>query len=123
MPTIQSGLFRCIPPWDLIVQVFELLQLPTEFPAHFQRTEICSEKSDSIVALLEPYYKPAKAKQYLEYTDQKRWCTILRQLLAPYGWSLISREQTREKKKITVYSVELGDGCSALSAPVQVEFT
>jgi hypothetical protein len=117
----KSSIFRCSPPWDTVLQVFQILQLPTEFPTEFQRNQIQTDYSDSAVALLEPYYKPAKAKQYLEYTDEKRWCTILRQILQLHGWTLLSREMTRDRKKLVLYSVE-HLSAEALNAPVQVSF-
>jgi len=117
----KSTIFRCFPPWETVLQVFQILQLPTEFPTEFQRNQIQTDYSDSAVALLEPYYKPAKARQYLEYTDEKRWCTILRQLLQLYGWTLLSRETTRDRKKIVLYSVERST-TDLLSTPVQVSF-
>jgi hypothetical protein len=50
--------------------------------------------------MLEPYYIPCKARQFLEYTDKKRWITILRQIVEPHGWELVTKETTRNNKKI-----------------------
>ena len=105
MPT-KHPLFREIPSWQVVLDIFKMLGLGTEFPMTFQREFLKSEEFSSAADILQPYYIPCKAKQYLEYTDAARWCTILRQLLAPHNYTLSSKETTRQGKKITFYTVE-----------------
>jgi hypothetical protein len=102
----HGNLFRQIPPWTLIEDVLSLLGLSRYPPYTFQRNEISLDQSIDAVALIEPYYIPSKAKQFLSHTDEKRWVTVLRHLLEHHGWSVISKETTRDRKKTIVYSVQ-----------------
>lgn len=105
MPT-KHPLFREIPSWQVVLDIFRMLGLGTDFPMSFQRELLKSDEFSGAAAILQPYYIPCKAKQYLEYTDAARWCTILRQLLAPHNYQLSAKETTRQGKKITIYTVE-----------------
>lgn len=102
----QSSLFRKLPPWTLVTQVLSLMNLPSQFPFSFQRRDLNLNNSIEAVSLLEPYYKPCKAKQYLGYTDEARWITILRHILEIYNYEIISQETTRDKKKTIVYTIK-----------------
>jgi hypothetical protein len=117
----KHPLFREIPPWLLVLQVLSMLNLPTDIPYTFQRQDMKLDASPTIVALLEPYYIPCKAKQYLEYTPDHRWITILRHLLLPHGYVLISQETTRDKKKAIFYSIERA--YSTLREAIQMDFS
>ena len=116
----HKNLFREIPPWHLIEEVLDMLGLSKHPPFTFQRSEIGLEHSVDAVALLEPYYIPSKARQFLSHTDEKRWITILRHILEHHGWSVVSKETTRDKKKTIVYSVQRVN--TVMNAPVQVMF-
>ena len=113
-------LFSKVPPWDVVLQVLTLLELPTSFPIVIQRQDISLENSDEIAAMLEPYYKPCKAKQFLSYTDERRFITILRHILQPYNIQIESKETTRQKKKATIYTIKK-DECLIVE-PVHVTF-
>jgi N-acetyl-anhydromuramyl-L-alanine amidase AmpD len=89
-----------------------LLNLPIHFPVSFQRSDINLEGSIEAASLLEPYYKPCKAKQYLEHTDEARWVTILRHSLDIYGYEILSQETTRDKKKTIIYTISLRKGAT-----------
>jgi hypothetical protein len=98
-------LFTEIPPWTIVLEALSMLNLSTDFPLTFQRQDISLERSIELAALLEPFYKPCKAKQFLEYTDEKRWITILRQICRPHGISVSSKETTRQNKKAIIYTI------------------
>ena len=117
----QHALFRKIPPWLLILRVFSLLNLPTEIPYTFQKQDIKIDNSIEIVSLLEPYYIPCKAKQFLEHTPVHRWITILRHLLTPHGYVILSQETTRDKKKVIFYSIERAQ--SVIREAIQMDFS
>jgi hypothetical protein len=102
----HSNLFRQIPPWPIIEDVLFMLNLSKYPPFTFQRSDISLEQSIDAVSLIEPYYIPSKARQFLSHTDEKRWVTILRHLLEHHGWSVVSKETTRDKKKTILYSVQ-----------------
>jgi hypothetical protein len=116
----SCNLFLKIPPWDVVLQVLTLLELPTTFPIVLQRHDISLNNSDEIASLLEPYYKPCKAKQFLTYTDQRRFITILRHILQPYNICIESKETTRQKKKATIYTINKDD--TIITEPVQIVF-
>jgi len=115
------ALFRTIPPWTLVLQVLSMLHLSTEIPYTFQKQDIQLENSAQLVALLEPYYIPCKAKQYLEYTTNTRWVTILRHIVEPHGYILVSQETTRDKKKAIFYTIERAS--SKLNQAIQIDFS
>jgi hypothetical protein len=102
----HKNLFRQIPPWSLVVEILDMLGLSKYPPYTFQRDEICIDQSIDAVSLLEPYYVPCKAAQFLSHTDKKRWITILRHILECHRWSLIGKETTRNKKKAIIYSIQ-----------------
>jgi hypothetical protein len=116
----HKNLFREIPPWHLIEEVLDILGLSKHPPFTFQRNEIRLEQTIEAVSLLEPYYIPSKARQFLSHTDEKRWITVLRHILENHGWSVISKETTRDKKKTIIYSVQRVN--TVMSTPVEVTF-
>lgn len=120
MPT-KHPLFREIPSWQVVLDIFKILGLGTEFPTSFQREMLKSDEFPAAAGILQPYYIPCKAKQYLEYTDAARWCTILRQLLQPHNYQLSAKETTRQGKRITIYSVERAT--NHIQQPVVIDFS
>jgi hypothetical protein len=118
---VEHSLFREIPPLTLVLQVLSMLGLATEIPFTFQKQDIRLEKSLEIVGLLEPYYIPCKAKQFLEYTPDHRWITILRHILLPHGYIIASQETTRDAKKAIFYTVERAYGL--LREAIQMDFS
>ena len=116
----NDRLFLEIPPCSLVYQVLKMLGLGTEFPVTFQQSDISLENSVEIAGILQPYYKPKVAEQYLAYTDQKRWITVLRHILAPHGYTIQYRETTRNKKKAVLYTIQRNG--NTILAPVQITF-
>ena len=101
-----SKLFRKPPPWSCILEVLRLLGIPTKFPTTIVKADIDLDNSAHAAYILEPYYIPCKARQFLEYTDKQRWITILRQILNPHGWELVAKESTRGNVKVTQYTIQ-----------------
>ncbi len=114
-------LFTEIPPWTIVLEALYMLNLSDEFPITFQRHDISLERSIELAALLEPFYKPCKAKQFLEYTDEKRWITILRQICKPHGLSVNSKETTRHNKKAIIYTITKSE--ATIIEPVCITFS
>ena len=102
----RHPLFRCIPPWSIILKVLTMLNISSSVPTTFQRSDIIITDSGHAVAELEPYYYPCKAKRFLSFTDSSRWITILRHILAPHGYCLTTKETTRNEKKVILYTIE-----------------
>jgi hypothetical protein len=114
-------LFREVPPWTTVLEVFALLRLPREFPATFQKQDIDLSRSDEAVALLEAYYIPCKARTFLDYTSEIRWITILRHILLPHAYILSIQETTRNKQKAIFYTIERA--YNTLSEAIKLDFS
>lgn len=107
---------REVPPWTTVLEVLSLLNLPSIIPYTFTKDMVSLENSDQAVDLLQAYYVPCKAKQFLENTDQVRWVTILRHILLPHGYVVLMQETTRQKKKTILYTV---DRASVVDGPLR----
>jgi hypothetical protein len=114
-------LFREIPPLDLVKSIIGMLSIPTDFPVTFQKKDINLSQSPEAAYLLEPYYKPCKAKRYLDTTDNTRWITVIRHILQPHGWKISYQETTRDKKKAIFYTIQPVD--DVLLNPVELDFS
>ncbi len=121
---MKHSLFREIPPWAVVSEVLSLLKLSTQPPFTFQKSAIELSRSPEAVDLLVPYYLPCKANQFLEYTDEKRWITILRHILSPHGYVILSKETTRDKQKTILYTIDRVSVVEGpLRQPVNIEFS
>ena len=118
----KHPLFRKCPPWVEILEIFRILELPTEFPYSFTKDMINIEFSSHAVALLYPYYKPCKAKQFLENTmDQVRWITVLRHCLFLHGYRMDRQETTRNYNKVILYTISRST--DTLCSRISVDFS
>lgn len=120
MPT-KHPLFREIPPLSLVLELCQQLGLSTEFPVTFQREQLSAAEFSNAAALLEPYYIPCKAKQYLYDTDDHRWITILKHIFLPHAYVIVSYETTRNRKKTTFYTIQRAEG--QLKEAISVDFS
>lgn len=118
-----SRIFRETPPWSIVLTILGLLNLSTNPPYSFKKSDITLDKSADAAFLLEPYYIPCKARYYLDQTDEKRWVVILKHIMEPHGWALVSKETTRDKKKVTIYSIyRCADTDAVLKQPILIDF-
>jgi hypothetical protein len=99
-------LFREFPPWEIVVQILNMLNISTHFPTTFQRSDLIFDRAPEAIMLLRPYYKPCKARQYLEDVPEQRWITLLRHILMANGYEMKSQETTRNKKKAILYTIQ-----------------
>lgn len=113
---MKQSVFREIPPWTVVAEVLTMLKLSTEPPFTFQKSAIDLSRSPEAVDLLVSYYMHCKAAQFLEFTDGKRWITILRHILNPHGYVIIPHETTRDKKKVIMYTI---DRISVVEGPLR----
>jgi hypothetical protein len=115
---------REVPPWTTVLEVLSLLNLPSDIPYTFQKGDISLANKDQAADLLFPYYIPCKAKQFLDHTDEVKWITVLRHILLPHGYVILSQETTRQKKKAIFYTI---DRMSVIEGPlktaVKVDFS
>ncbi len=118
---MASQLFRELPPWTLVLKVFQRLGIPTEFPVTFQREMLHITEMEDILLELHPYYRPNKSKQYLERDlGPKEWITIVRHLLQAHGYELVSKETTRDGKKVVLYTIQR---TTAAKVPLKIDFS
>jgi hypothetical protein len=118
---MTAQLFRELPPWTLVLNLFQKLGVPTEFPGTFQREALQVEHMDDLLAELHPYYKPNKAKLYLERNlCPKEWITVLRHLCEAHGYELSSKETTRYEKKVIFYTIRR---TAAAKVPLKIDFS
>jgi hypothetical protein len=114
-------LFREVPPLTTVLEVLSMLNVPNEFPCTFQKDNLKKENFITCAGILEPYYLPCKARLYLDHTDDLRWITIIRHILAPHGYGITSLETTRNKKKAIFYTIERTSG--VLKAPITIDLS
>ena len=117
----MSCKLREIPPWTTVLEVLTMLNLPSAVPFTFQKSDLRLDDTGSIVGLLEPYYIPCKAREFLGHTSENRWITILRHILQPHGYKILCKETTRNRKKTILYTVDRAEG--ALPQAVKVDFS
>ena len=60
-------------------------------------------KLNEMKDVLETYYLPCKAKNYIVNINEKSCITILRQFIKIHGYTLISKERHIDRKKVNVY--------------------
>jgi hypothetical protein len=118
---MASQIFRELPPWTLVLKLFQGLGVPTEFPGTFQRETLTFVAIDDLLAELYPYYKPNKAKLYLERElGPKEWITVLRHMCEAHGYELSSKETTRDGKKTVFYTIQR---TVASKVPLKIDFS
>lgn len=117
----MSQLFRELPPWTFVLKLFHCIGIPSDFPGTFQRDTLDLSSTDDILAELHPYYKPNKARLYLERDlGPKEWITVLRHLCEAHGYELSSKETTRDGKKIVFYTIQR---TAASKVPLKIDFS
>jgi hypothetical protein len=98
-------MLRSIPPLSLIVQWLKHIDINNFNDFHtFTASSFPFEKFNDVIQQAEPYYYPCKATKYLKGNMTiKKAITILRQLLNPYGYTIITRERTINNSKCYDY--------------------
>lgn len=90
-------LFREVPPKELVETVIQrVLHLKSlQDSTWFSKSSITLDELEQCLPLLEPYYMPCKAKDFLHTTlTPARTITIIRQLLTAAKYELIAQEKT-----------------------------
>ena len=109
----KNQLFAKInPPFDLVKQILGLLINNYPFDdLHYEFTKkIISEKKvlDKIgpyIEELKKYYLKCKHAKYLENIDEKKYITILRQIMRPYNFSIKAYEKYNNGEKYLLYVI------------------
>lgn len=100
-------IFREKPPLELVEQCLKCFGLHSlSDPSLFTKSNCELYAFESYIPLLEPYYIPCKAKEYLyKQLTPSSALTILRQLLHTHSYSLLPSEKSVHGKKSIWYSV------------------
>ncbi len=101
-------LFREIPPVSFVEQLLQTCGLQSiQDPSWFQKHQIQLEAFEELLPILEPFYIPCKAQEYL-YTSftQARAITILRQVLRVHNVNIVSKEKTCGSEKQLWYQLQ-----------------
>ena len=99
------------PPFDLVKQIVGLLINYPFDDIHYEFTKkIISEKKvieriEHFIEELKKYYLKCKHVKYLENIDEKKYITILRQILRPYNYSIKAYEKYNNGEKYLLYVI------------------
>jgi hypothetical protein len=117
--------FRESPPIELINECLSCIGLSgiDDFST-FSKQTINIQKFEECLPLLEPYYLPCKASDYLYKTPftQNQILTILRQVLKVHGVGLKYFEKTIHNVKTTFYQLEIKVPSLAKHSDVTIAF-
>jgi len=107
----KHQLFKNTPPIELVIKViqcfgFEDLNDKGCICKKYFGTMNVIDKLTKLLPELRQYYLPCKAKAYLNELTNNSVLTILRQMLRPHNYVLISREKYINREKLINYNLE-----------------
>ena len=122
MVIIQTQLFRRKLPQSIMLEVIQSFGLDTPkdtrwFSRETMKDTKTVEKMQTISKKLIDYYLPCKARNYLYIITDKISITILRQVLREFGYSLLSKETYRNKKKQILYQIYSNEQIELVNSP------
>jgi uncharacterized membrane-anchored protein YitT (DUF2179 family) len=108
----KNQLFSKInPPFDLVKQIVGLLinypfdDLHYEFTKRIIIEKKVLDKLYPYIEELKKYYLKCKHIKYLENIDEKKYITILRQIMRPYNYSIKAYEKYNNGEKYLLYVI------------------
>ena len=101
-------LFKKIPEREFLLEILQLYGLngfDTDycFTREMLKNGSVVDNLNTRMDRLKEYYLPCKAKVYLNNLNEKRSITVLRQLLKPEGYKVVSKERYHNGKKYLEY--------------------
>lgn len=120
-------LFRREPPRELVDEVLRACGLRAGIAdlRWFTRDELVLTGAEEWLMALEPYYLPCKARRFLhaEELSGARAVTVLRHILEPHGYGLVSQERLYAGAKQALYQIQPTNSFKDLSGvSLTVEF-
>ena len=103
--------YKIHPPFDLVKQIVSLLinydfdDIYYEFTKKIISEKRVIEKIEPFIEELKKYYLKCKHIKYLENIDDKKYITILRQILRPYNYSIKAYEKYNNGEKYLLYVI------------------
>lgn len=105
--SIPIAIFSKIPEKETVINVLqELGFFGLDDKKLFSKEDICLEKFQEIVFLIQPYYLPCKVNRFLYNVNQNKIITVLRHLLRSIGYDLLVKEKVIQKTKHTMYQIQ-----------------
>jgi hypothetical protein len=108
----KNQLFAKInPPFDLVKKILGLLinypfdDLHYEFTKKIIIEKKVLDKIGPYIEELKKYYLKCKHAKYLENIDEKKYITILRQIMRPYNYSIKAYEKYNNGEKYLLYVI------------------
>jgi len=108
----KNQLFAKInPPFDLVKKILGLLinypfdDLHYEFTKKIIIEKKVLDKIGPYIEELKKYYLKCKHAKYLENIDEKKYITILRQIMHPYNYSIKAYEKYNNGEKYLLYVI------------------
>jgi hypothetical protein len=106
----KHQLFKEIPPQELVLKVvqcfgFEDIKDKGCICKNYFSSMNVIEKITKLLPEIKQYYLPCKAKTYLTELTNNSVMTILRQILRPHNYILISREKYINREKLINYNL------------------
>ena len=123
----KNQLFKIIPSKSFVENILQLYGI-NGFDEHYYFTRNDLENKNIIQSIsncnkLKDYYINCKAKKYLTNLTVKKCITILRQILRPYNYKIISIEKYKNGVKYLLYKLKnLSKNSSILNEGLTIKF-
>ena len=106
----KHQLFKEIPPMELVLKLlkcfgFENLEDKRCICKKYFTKMGVIQNIEKLIPELKKYYLPCKSKTYLTFLTDNSVLTILRQLLRPYNYIIVSREKYINGEKLINYNL------------------
>ena len=106
----KHQLFKKEPPMELVIKVaqcfgFENLNDKGCICKKYFNSMKVIDKMNELLPELKKYYLPCKAKTYLTELTNNSIMTILRQILRPHNYAIVSREKYVNREKLINYNL------------------
>jgi len=109
----KNQLFTVIPSFDLVKNILKLFinnEINDSTYFEFSRKDLekkkVLEKFNFFVEDLKNIYLPCKQNKYLENINEKKFITLLRQIIKPYNYYIEAKEKYENGKKFLLYILQ-----------------
>jgi hypothetical protein len=106
----KNQIFSIIPSYDLVKNILKLFinndtcdNIYFEFSRKDLEKKKVLEKFNTYIDELKKIYLPCKHKKYLQNINEKKFITILRQIIKPYNYFIEAKEKYENGKKFLLY--------------------
>lgn len=124
----KNQLFSCVPELNVVDKLLSYFGLEegindkNSFNKLNMKELETVKKIDEFKGELRKYYIPCKARVYLDFIDEKKCITILRQFIKTHGYTLVSSDKSINGNKIKLYRlIEIDNSKQLKKSPSQGE--